>query len=58
MKGVIFGAGVYGKKILRGLQEIYNVEVVAFCDNDKKKWLRYPDEAVVSVSTVPLCNRA
>ena len=38
MKGVIFGAGVYGKKILRGLQEIYNVEVVAFCDNDKKKW--------------------
>lgn len=36
MKGVIFGAGVYGKKILRGLQEIYNVEVVAFCDNDKK----------------------
>lgn len=38
MKGIIFGSGVYGKKVLKGLQEIYHIEIVAYCDNDEGKW--------------------
>lgn len=38
MKGIIFGAGEYGKKAYKGLTEYYGVEILAFCDNDSSKW--------------------
>lgn len=34
---VIFGAGKYGRAIFPGLNDVYQCNVVAYIDNDKKK---------------------
>ena len=38
MKGIIFGVGDYGKRAYKGLKEFYNIDIVAFADNDSSKW--------------------
>lgn len=37
-RGIVFGAGKYGKSLTRGLQKNCGVTVIAVCDNDNTKW--------------------
>ena len=37
MEAVVFGAGVYGKYLKRGLEKYCGIHICAICDNDEKK---------------------
>lgn len=41
IKGIIFGAGQNGSRLMPGLQKYCGVTIVAVCDNDKDTWGGY-----------------
>ncbi len=56
IKAVIFGAGHYGKILMRGLQKYYDVTIKTICDNDDTKWGEYIEDIQVTNPHELLCD--
>lgn len=46
-RAVVFGAGKYGRSLIRGLQKYCGVTIIAICDNDNTKWGGVIDDILV-----------
>lgn len=47
IKGIVFGGGLYGRFLKRGLEKYFNIKIIAICDNDSHKWGRLLEDVSV-----------